>query len=169
MDRTAQLDERVVTRNLNTGNLVRTDQLSQLVNEKHAALQQLRELAVRQLALAEQPDPKGLISLLAVKQRLLDQLTKIESDLNPFRAEDPEERVWRSPQQRADCAEVSQACQALLREVMELDRQAAENLNARKQQNKVQIDAAHQAASARTAYAASEVAPRQRIDLSSQS
>ena len=38
-----------------------------------------------------------LLKLLAAKQTVLDQLQQVERQLDPFRDEDPEARVWRSP------------------------------------------------------------------------
>lgn len=146
-----------------------TQHLAALIDNKHAVLRRLREVAQRQLALAVGGDPRPLVSLLAVKQKLLDELTSTERDLNPYREQDPQQRQWPSPQSRERCAAVSQACRDLLAEVMDLDRRATEQLRQRQQQTKVQIDAAEQAAQARSAYFASAAPAPQQFDVASES
>jgi len=145
-----------------------TDRLDQLVRCKHAVLTQLRDLARKQLKLADKQDAAPMLSLLAVKQQLLDQLVGIEAALDPFRSQDPQQRRWRSDEARARCAETSQQCQTLLQEVMDLDRRGAEVLRARQAQHKAKIDSAHQAANAHTAYTAHNRPAAQQIDISSQ-
>ena len=142
-----------------------TKHLTQLLEQKHEVLVQIHALAARQLDLADQGDASVMISLIAAKQGLIDGLMKIEQSLSPYREESPEERVWDSPDERARVAGVSQQCNELLQEVMALDRRGLERAQARQQQTKLQIDSAHQAASARNAYLTSQPASPSRIDM----
>jgi hypothetical protein len=144
---------------------VETDQLAQLIDAKHGVLTQLRELARRQHALAQVGEPAELISLLAVKQRLLDGLSELERQLTPFRQQDPQARQWRTPAGRARCAAVSTQCRELLAEVLEWERRAMELMQSRQQDTLATIQSASDAAHARGAYLAATATAQQTFDL----
>lgn len=129
-----------------------TDRLIQLINAKHSVLAQLHELAQRQFVLAGEGDAAALVTLLAVKQRLLDTLSALEERLDPYREQDPQTRTWKSVEERAGCAGVAENCRTLLNEIMLLDQRGMELLKARQQQTLHTIHAAHDAANARSAY-----------------
>lgn len=136
-----------------------TDRLLQLIDAKHTVLAQLHDLAQRQFALAGAGDTTALVSLLAVKQRLLDTLSALEERLDPYRSQDPQDRTWRTSTDRAHCAEVAERSRTLLDEIMSLDQRGMELLQARQQQTLRMIHAAHDAAHARTAYFEHQLGP----------
>jgi hypothetical protein len=129
-----------------------TDRLIALIDAKHTVLTQLHDLAQRQFALASERDAAGLVSLLAVKQKLLDTLSALEERLDPFREQDPQARSWKSPAERARCASVAESCRTLLDAIMALDQRGMELLKQRQQATLATIHAAHDAAHARSAY-----------------
>jgi len=99
------------------------------------------------------------VSLLAVKQKLLDTLTALEERLNPFREQEPHTRIWNSAADRTRCAGIAEQSRALLDEIMSLDQRGMELLQARQQQTLRMIHAAHDAADARSAYFEHQQAP----------
>ena len=58
-----------------------TDKLVDLISQKHNCLLQLKEIGLRQLETARTGEMEMLMKLLAAKQRLIDQLTRIEQQL----------------------------------------------------------------------------------------
>jgi len=80
--------------------------------------------------------------------------TPIEQGLAPYHDQDPERRNWSTPKARAQCAQQAEACQQLLSEVMELERQNEQNMIARRDQVAAQLQAAQAAGAARGAYQA---------------
>ncbi len=76
----------------------------------------------------ESGDTPKLLALLAVKQERLGVLQAIDAELDPFRPQDPEQRVWSSPAARAACRVEAEACQELLREVIQLEQQAEQQV-----------------------------------------
>src|SRR5260370_4930515 len=96
-----------------------TDILADLVGKKHDLLVQLRDVGLRQMELIEGADMTQLLKLLSSKQRLLGGLQGVERELNPFRQQHPDDRVWRSPADRQRCAEMPARCEALFAEVVE--------------------------------------------------
>lgn len=142
--------------------------LAKLIDAKHTVLTQLLELARRQYALAEKGDAAGLIGMLAAKQQLLDALSGIEKQLDPFRQQEPSQRQWPSPEERQRCADTAAGCRQLLNEVMQLDQRGLQVLRQRQQATRGTIDAAGEAARARNAYRDASPPERQQIDLSSE-
>lgn len=101
-----------------------TDRLASLIAARRQVLAVLAELARRQLQLVAENQIGSLLSLLATKQAVIRQLETLHRELAPFHADDPEARLWRSPQARAECQRQAEECQALLAQVLELERQA---------------------------------------------
>ena len=132
-----------------------TDQLARLIEVRHALLSQLWRLAGHQSELVEHDDMQRMISLLAVKQRVLNQLQQVERQLDPFRGQDPDRRIWRSAQDRHRCREVAEACDQLLRQIMDAERESERELIQRRDQTAAVLQGVHNSASASQAYVSS--------------
>ncbi len=132
--------------------LTETDTLAGLIRAKRECLQQLRDMARRQIELIDLGDMTSLLDVLAVKQRSLTQLQRIENALNPFREQDPKQRQWRDAETRARCAEDVQQCETLLREILGQEKLGENALVRRRDQAAEQLKGAHFAGQARGAY-----------------
>ena len=131
-----------------------TDRLAELIDQKRHVLAQLRDVAERQTDLISHGDTGSLLKLLAAKQQWISTLQRLERELTPFYADDPEQRAWRSPQDRARCAEQAAECNALLEEIVQLEKQGAEMMTTRRNEVAQQLQQAHAAAQVRSAYQA---------------
>lgn len=128
-----------------------TDNLAELIRKKHQILVQLRDIGLRQQKLVEASATTGLLQLLGAKQHLIGALQMVERNLRPFQSDDPEQRQWRNPSDRAACAERANECQQLLSEVMELERSQEARMVQRRDEVAAQLHragAAHQAVDA---------------------
>jgi hypothetical protein len=135
-----------------------TDKLAELIRRKYQVLVQLREAAARQAEYIGCGDIGSLLTLLAVKQQLISALQALEQDLKPFYADDPDQRVWQSSQLRASCADTAAQCSALLEEIVEREKQAAEQMAVRRDEVARQLQQAHSARQVRSAYEAHKLA-----------
>jgi hypothetical protein len=144
-----------------------TDRLSTLIDEKHRVLTQLRGLSGKQLELAEGGEMTPLLRLLAAKQNLIEELSRIETLLDPFRGQDPDARQWSSPDARQRCAQTAERCQRLLDEILEVERKGESTLVGRRDRAANQLSAAADATRARKAYASSAGAAPRRFDTTS--
>src|SRR5688500_19823007 len=72
-----------------------SDRLAQLALCKLQILQLLRRLAAQQLEIITGGDMSNLLKLLAAKQTVMDQLAKLEQQLDPFRGQDPDRKSTR--------------------------------------------------------------------------
>src|SRR5574339_123250 len=133
-----------------------TEILRDRIEQKLALLEQLRDLGRRQLALIEAGDLTQLLKLLSAKQRLLAALQTLERELDPFRSEDPEARVWTSPAHRQKCAQNAAACEELLRSIVEQERQSEAQMIVRLDDSAARLEGAHSVAAAHRAYSAEE-------------
>jgi hypothetical protein len=113
-------------------------------------------------------DMTQLLKLLASKQRVLGSLHGIERELDPFRREDPDRRLWRTAAERTRCAELSEQCNILLAEVVETEQRSESQMRMRRDDAATRLEGIHHAAQVRHAYAHREaVGEARQLDLSS--
>ena len=143
-----------------------TDILADLIRAKRECLLQLRDLGRKQLELIDGGDMTALLDLLAVKQKPILQLQRIEKALDPFRRQDPERRTWSAPTARAACAEQVEQCEVLLAEVIKNEKYCEAALIRRRDEAANQLQGAHLAGCARQAYLGEPELPMHRLDLS---
>ena len=133
-----------------------TEHLAVLIAQKHEVLVQLRAVGVRQTDLVGTGEIAGLLKLLSAKQHLITRLQELELELKPYYASDPDERIWRSPDDRARCAKQAGECNALLEEIVRLEKHGAEKMNERKNEVAQQLQQVHAATHVRNAYQAQQ-------------
>ncbi len=131
-----------------------TRQLADLVSRKLEVLTLLARLGRQQLAVIDGGDMGLLMKLLAAKQALLTQLQELEKQLDPFRADDPEARVWASSQVRTECQRQATECGQRLTEVLELEKLAERQMVQRRDGVAARLQGVHSAAEATSAYTA---------------
>ncbi len=146
--------------------IMESDRLAQLAQCKLQIMQLLRKLAAQQLDVISGGDMTNLLKLLAAKQTVMDQLAKLEQQLDPFRGQDPETRDWSSTAAREDCQRNVEACNELLTDIMRLEKQAEMEMVRRRDDASVQLAGMHGASEARHAYVAAAAATG--LDLSTE-
>lgn len=145
-----------------------TDLLSELIHEKHDCLTQLRDMGRKQLELVRDGSMTDLLDVLSAKQRVLLELQRIESQLEPFRNQDPDQRQWRSRDARERCAQELTQCQLLFGEILAQEKQSEQELTRRRDETAVQLQGVHRANQARGAYTmAVESGGYSQLDVSS--
>ena len=145
-----------------------TDILADLVRAKRSCLIQLRDAGRRQLELIDGGNMTALLDLLAAKQRTIAQLQRIERALDPFRGQDPGQRRWRTPQNRAACSEQLQQCEMLLGEIIGQEKCSESSLTRRRDEAAVRLQGVHLAGVARGAYTAQPQPNVSQLDLLSE-
>ena len=129
-----------------------TQTLAKLISRKLDALVQLYELGRQQRVLIDGGELDGLIRVLSAKQRLLTFIQTIETDLEPFQSQDPEQRQWPSVEQRDTCRRNAQRCKTLLAEIVRLEKECETLLVLRRDEAATRLQQVHTAAEARGAY-----------------
>jgi hypothetical protein len=145
-----------------------TDLLSDLIRQKHRCLEHLSAMGQKQLELVRGGGMTDLLDVLAAKQQVLIQLQRIECELEPFRGQDPETRVWRSPQGRSECAAMVAACESLLGQIIAREKESETALVRRRDEAAVQLEEARSASAARASYLARSRVGTAQLDLASE-
>ena len=145
-----------------------THRLAELIRQKHGVLVQLRDLAGRQLTLIDEGDMTALLGLLATKQKLLAGIQQLERQLDPFRDQDPDSRIWRNPADREQASQMAAQCASMLEETMKLETQGETALSSRRDEAATRLQAASGASHARQAYLQARPPRTGRFDLCSE-
>lgn len=145
-----------------------TDLLAELIRGRLVCLTKLRDMGRKQMEFVEGGQTTELLDLLAAKQRVFGDLQRIERRLAPFRDQDPDQRRWRTPDQREECARRLDECDALLGEIVIQEKRSAKELTRRRDDLTSQLEAMRRAGRARGAYTAESRMPASRLDLTSE-
>ncbi len=143
-----------------------TERLADLIGQKHRCLVQLRDIGTRQIETARGGEMDLLMQLLATKQRLLDQMMRVEQQLKPFRDQDPESRVWSSLAERQRCAAVANECESLLNTIVQQEKESERELIRRRDDAQVRLQGTHVAGHVHNAYVSDAAPTRSAVDYS---
>jgi hypothetical protein len=83
----------------------------------------LYSLSTSQQALLPGEDVSTLLGVIARRETLIDQLSQVERQLHPYQSDDPDRRVWCSPDRRNTCRQLVARIESLMQEVLRLDGQ----------------------------------------------
>jgi hypothetical protein len=106
------------------------------------------------------------MQVLASKESLLAQLQLVERQLDPFRAQDPEQRSWASPAARKACQDDANRCAALLAEIVMIEKRAEAEMTRRRDATAAQLQATYSSREAQGAYFAPVAVSVSSLDLS---
>lgn len=144
-----------------------TDRLAQLIAAKRQVLEQVRILTEKQLEIIASGNATSLMRVLNAKERLIVNWQKLETQLEPYREEDPEARVWRTPQDRVRCGADVDECQLIIKNIVAMEEKGLGEMVEKRGRVSTQIHDAHNAARARSAYM-TDAAKQNRLDLTSE-
>lgn len=130
-----------------------TDLLAELLERRHECLTQLHDLGGRQLELIMAEEMSQLLGVLAAKQRLLGKLTACQRQLDPFRGQEPGERVWRSPEKREQCVTLAGVSDDLFARILDQEKRGEDCLRRRRDLAAERLRDVHAAGRATGAYA----------------
>ena len=101
-----------------------TEFLLHCLQERLKLLKAIRSLSDSQSQAALHGDVEVTLGLLARKQSLLEELSVLQSRLQPYHMDNPEDRVWLSAERRVYCQQISEECRHLLNQAMQLEQSA---------------------------------------------
>ena len=105
-----------------------TQDFAQLIDARLAVLVQLLALSRRQATVINDSELSTLLTLLAGKQQLVNQLQVLDRQLAPYQQQSPESRHWASQSERTRCQQQAARCEAVLREILVTEKQAEDHL-----------------------------------------
>ncbi len=110
-----------------------TQLLKQLGERKLHLLTQLHELSIGQQVLVSEQRVEELLVLLSRKSETIADLQLIQADLEQFRDQDPDERVWASQADRELCRAQFERCEALIAELLAIENHSMDELTQRRE------------------------------------
>lgn len=134
---------------------VEPNELVRLLERQRDVFQQLRTLADRQRALVSQDDPTPLLSLLADRQRLVDDLTRCSFLLGPYRRNWSDLMTKLGATERTSVEDLLSENDRILGSILSTDQRDSETLKTRQEATAAMLTRASGGGSARRAYAAS--------------
>lgn len=146
--------------------LEQSDRLIQLLRLRQDRLAQLVRIGQKQAEMINQDQMTGLLDVLAAKDRLIDDLQKVQRELDPLARMQPQQRQWRSEEDRQQAAELVEHCNTLYQAVIQQEQQDMQRVQHMRDETSAQLEEASRAHQARGAYAGSNTA-RSSLDLSS--
>lgn len=117
-----------------------TDTLADLIAARRDVLEKLRQLSRQQLEQISANDLSKLMTVLAAKDALLRDLQRVETDLQPFRGQDPESRLWRTTEARRKCQQMAERCESLLAEIVLLEKQGETELKRKRDDTAARLE-----------------------------
>ncbi|MBA2116910.1 hypothetical protein [Bremerella alba] len=146
-----------------------TDQLAQLIGQKHEVLTQLLTLSQYQLRLAGHDDHiDDLMRVLVAKQTLIERLTQIDRTIDPFRHQNPDARVWRSASERTQCSQKAKHCEVLLTELKQLEQKSTDLVSTHRDEISKMLQETHTAADSASAYNNTNLPASRGFDLTAE-
>ncbi len=142
-----------------------TLQLSLLIERQWNILSALKLLAVQQHDCLGSDDGELLLSMIARKQPLIEELLQVQLQLVPYRDEDPDQRVWCDSASRERCKAMVVSCEQLHQEVLRLESQSLSELETSRNAVAAQLQDCRDATLASSAYTADAILNESSFDL----
>ncbi|MFN7290755.1 MAG: hypothetical protein ACK5YR_03410 [Pirellula sp.] len=106
-----------------------TERLFELIETKLHLLEEMQALTIEQADQVAQHDMTSLMVVLSRKQSLMESLQSVQLELISYRDEDPDARVWSSPDKRTRCKAMVQRSDQLLSELIVQENRCLDNMN----------------------------------------
>jgi hypothetical protein len=142
-----------------------TQHLSALIERQWSILSALRLLAVHQADCLGADHVELLLSMIARKQPLLDELLQIQTLLNPYRGQDPDLRIWSDAAERERCKAMLVSCDQLHQEIVRLESHALDELEVQRSAVAAQLQECRDATLASSAYTSETILAESSFDL----
>jgi len=111
-----------------------TIHLASLLSKRLLYIKQLATLARRQYEVIQENDITKLLEVLARKEYMLYEIGLIETELSPYKNEDPDARVWNSEEDRLHAAGVIEQTKQIMAYIREMEQVCHEEAVRQKEQ-----------------------------------
>jgi len=132
-----------------------TKKLQELGDLKLHLLRAARELSIQQVEVMQSDDVATLLTVLSRKSEILDTLKTLQKELDPYRNQEPEDRIWDSPDEQASCRKTFEQIDRLLEELSQMDNLALDQMTQQRDAMASQIAQFATAEAVQNAYASS--------------
>lgn len=142
-----------------------TEQLLAYMSDRLEVLKLLKAIGRSQSEASLSSEMNTTMSLLARKQTLLDRLVTIGSEMEPYMSDDPEQRIWATPERRQECQKIADQGNALLHEALQQDQSLINEMTARRDAIAAQLQDGKDSILAHSAYTADSLLNESQLDI----
>lgn len=135
-----------------------TERLFELIETKLHLLEEMQALTIEQADQVVQHDMTALMVVLSRKQSLMESLQTVQMELLSYRDEDPDSRVWSSPDKRSRCKAMVQRSEQLLSELIVQENRCLDNMNVKRDSVLTQLQQNVAASQLQAAYSSVDLA-----------
>lgn len=135
-----------------------TERLFELIETKLHLLEEMQALTIEQADQVVQHDMTALMVVLSRKQSLMESLQSVQMELLSYRDEDPDSRVWSSPDKRSRCKAMVQRSEQLLSELIVQENRCLDNMNVKRDSVLTQLQQNVAASQLQAAYSSVDLA-----------
>jgi len=143
-----------------------TDKLFESMQLRMELAQSLLALAKAQHSAVAQEDPNVTVSILGRKQTVLDSLVSLQATLGPSFSDEPESRVWSSPERRQECRTLADSSSKLLAQAMQLEEKTISLVEEKRNAVAAQLQSGSDSVLASSAYQADLQLEEGQLDIS---
>ncbi len=133
-----------------------TEFLLQCMRQRRDILQDIRLLTDSLSSAAHAADAEVSLGILARKDALLEEFSKVRQALRQYEQDDPERRIWTSPARRAECQQLADEGNRFLAETVHIDQATLQELHNHQQAIAAQLQNGTDSILARSAYTAGQ-------------
>lgn len=144
-----------------------TEHLRSLLEQRLQALEGLLQIALHQSTCLDNENAEQLLSIVARKQPLIDQLLQVQADIQPHLAIDSELRTWSDPNDRAYCQRLATTGNEAHQSLIQIESQLLEHMQANRDAIAAQLQNGRDASLAASAYADAQVNQSSVLDFTS--
>ncbi len=134
-----------------------TDSLFALIESKLHLLTEMQAMTLTQTDFVAQHDMSSLMTLLSRKQDLMGALGNVQSELERFQGQDPEQRSWASESRRKSCQKMVARCDQLLQELIVMEDRSLGSMNLQRESVTAQLQQNIDACAIQNAYQSSDL------------
>lgn len=100
-----------------------TERLLALMECKLALVESLHMVSTSHRAISLGEDVSVTLGVIARRDAIVDQLLEVQLEMRTYQGDDPEQRVWVSPDRRQRCRSIAAKIDQVIKEVIQLDSQ----------------------------------------------
>ncbi len=151
---------------VDTNSTAGTNLLLQYMQQRRDILYALRLLTDSQTQAARSADVNVTLGILSRKESLISELTALLQLLQPFHADDPDQRQWSSAEARAQCRRLAEEGDRLLEETVRIEESTLAEVTSQRDALAAQLQNGKDSILAHNAYTAGVTLNESSLDLS---
>lgn len=143
-----------------------TEALLHYMQQRFDIASAVKQLSEATATASRDGDANVTLGFISRKQGLLENLESVQQQLALYLNDDPETRVWSSPQRRQQCRQLSEQGTRILQETAQIEESAIQEMTTKRDAIAAQLQDGRDSTIARTVYGTSDALSNGGLDVS---